>query len=220
MPDWVKDFWWDLTYVSSHAAFLLGWSARIEGRQNIPTTGPVLVIANHQSFFDPLLIGMSSPRSLSYLARKTLFDNRAFGFVIDVLNAVPVDQEGVGKEGIKTILSQLHEGRAVVVFPEGERTPDGQLKPLRPGISLLIKRVQAPIVPVGIAGAYDAWPRRQRLPRPAPLFLPPCKRTIAICVGRPLDGSHFAAMPREQIINELYGELNKVHQRAERLRRK
>src|SRR6185436_3601001 len=104
--------------------------------------------------------------------------NPLFAALIRSLNAVPIDQEGIGKDGIRTILEQLQLGRAVVVFPEGERTPDGRMLPLKPGIHLLIKRTQAPIVPVGIAGAFDAWPRGRRFPMPAPLFWPAGKGTI------------------------------------------
>jgi 1-acyl-sn-glycerol-3-phosphate acyltransferase len=219
MPEWFDYLWYEATWYLSFAGFTLGNSLRVEGWQHIPPTGPVLIIANHQSFWDPLLIGVTSRRHLSFLARKTLFRNPAFAWVIRRLSGVPIDQEGVGKEGIKTILKQLEQGRAVVVFPEGERTPDGKLHPLQPGIVLLIKRVQAPIVPVGIAGAYQAWPRTQRLPRPAPLFLPATDATMAVTVGKALDGRHYKDLPREQILQELFDELQKLQRRAERLRR-
>src|SRR5206468_936389 len=98
---------------------------------------------------------------------------------------------GVGKEGIRTILEQLQAGRAVLVFPEGSRTPDGKIHPLRPGIQLLIKRTQAPIVPIGIAGAYDALPIGRSYPHFAPLFLPAEKATIAVAIGRPLDSRRY-----------------------------
>ena len=75
-----------------------------------------------------------------------------------------------GKAGLQKTLALLDEGRAVLVFPEGERTHDGELEPFKAGISLLVKKVKAPIVPVGIAGAFDAWPRGRNRPRFAPLF--------------------------------------------------
>ncbi len=186
----------------------------------MPTTGPALLIANHQSFFDPPLVGLVAKRPLVYLARKTLFRNRFFSAFIRSLNAVPIDQEGVGKEGIRTIAEQLQLGRPVLVFPEGERTHNGSLGPLKPGIHLLIKRVQAPIVPVGIAGAFDAWPRSRRLPSFAPLCFPAMPGTIAVSMGKPVHSADFAEKPRQQVLSELFELIRAEHERAEKIRRK
>src|SRR5436190_16924901 len=143
---------------ATHLILLIGFSFRAAGRFNVPRRGPVLLIANHQSFIDPPAIGIAAPRHLHYLARKTLFKKGGMGLFLRVVNSVPIDQEGVGKDGMRAILARLEAGQAVLVFPEGERTPDGQVHPLRPGIGLLLKRVRAPIVPVAIAGAFEAWP--------------------------------------------------------------
>jgi 1-acyl-sn-glycerol-3-phosphate acyltransferase len=133
---------------------------------------------------------------------------------------VPVDQEGVAKEGMKTILEQLKAGRAVLVFPEGERTSTGELQPLKPGIYLLIKRITAPIVPIGIAGAFDAWPRTRKWPKLSPLFLPPTGADIAVCVGKPIPAERYRDMPRDQVLAELHEELKRVTTRAQQMRRK
>jgi 1-acyl-sn-glycerol-3-phosphate acyltransferase len=209
---------YETTYYAAAAGMTLGWSLRTEGRQHIPATGPALLIANHQSFFDPLLVGLGTRRHLCFLARKTLFERPAFSWLIRMLNAVPIDQEGVGKEGIKTILGQLQKGQSVVVFPEGSRTSDGRLQPLRPGIHLILKRTQSPIVPVGIAGAFDALPHWRSVPRLAPLFWPGCRATIAVSIGKPIPSQPIAAMPREQALVELFGVLETVWRRAEKLR--
>jgi 1-acyl-sn-glycerol-3-phosphate acyltransferase len=217
---WLADLWWRTVYFGTAAGFTLGFSLRIEGRHHVPRAGPALLIANHQSFLDPVLVGLAAPRPLCYLARKTLFRQRAFAGLIRSLNAVPIDQEGLGKEGLLTILEQLRAGKAVLVFPEGERTHDGAMHELRPGIQLLIKRARAPIVPVAIAGAYEAWPRWQPLPLPAPLFLPPGKGSLAVVARPALDASRLAVLPREQLLSELLLELKHAHERAEQLRRK
>jgi 1-acyl-sn-glycerol-3-phosphate acyltransferase len=220
MDSWLFHLWYEFCYTVSMAGFSLGLSLRTEGRHHVPKTGPALLIANHQSYLDPVLIGLASRRHLCYLARKTLFRHPLFRRLIESLNAVPIDQEGVGKEGIRTVLEQLRRGQAVVVFPEGERTPNGAMLPLKPGIALLIKRSSAPIVPIGIAGAYDALPRWRAFPELAPLFWPAGKAAIAVSVGKPLDGRRYADMNREQVLDELFKELQKVAGRAERLRRK
>lgn len=217
MGNW-RAWWYDTVHVVGMAAFTLGFSYRFAGTRNMPTSGPALVIANHQSFVDPWIVGMAVKRHLTYLARKTLFKNRFFAALIRSVNAVPIDQEGVGKEGIRAVLDVLDKGQAVLVFPEGSRTPDGQMHELRPGIHLLLKRARVPIVPVGIAGAYDAWPIWRRYPIPAPLFLPARPGTIAVVVGRPLDSQIIASLPREAALACLQDEIAKVQSRAERLR--
>ncbi|HYV38401.1 MAG TPA: lysophospholipid acyltransferase family protein [Gemmataceae bacterium] len=211
---------YEATYFAAMWGMMLGWSLRSTGRQHIPATGPALLVANHQSFIDPALVGLGTRRHLCYLARKTLFKNRAFAWLIRMLNAVPIDQEGVGKDGIKAILEQLQLGQAVVVFPEGNRTSDGNIAPLKAGIHLLIKRTQAPIVPVGIAGAYDAWPRWRKYPIPAPLFMPANRGCIAVSIGKPLEARRFAEMGREESMRELHGEIMAQWRKAENLRRK
>ncbi len=220
MSDWLSYLWYEGIYWVSMTVMTLGFSLRIEGRQRIPRRGPVLLIANHQSFVDPVLVGLAAPRPLCFLARKTLFRQPLFARLIRSLNAVPIDQEGLGKQGLQTIMEQLRAGRAVLVFPEGHRTADGAMQPLMPGIQLLIKRSQAPVVPVGIAGAFDAWPRWSPLPIPAPLFVPPGKGTMAVAVGRPIDAQRLLDLPREQFLDELAAELRKAQERAENLRRR
>lgn len=211
--------WHDTLYLGYHMAFTLGFSLRLQGERNMPLDGPALVVANHQSFLDPLLVGLCARRPLVYLARKTLFKNRLFAFMIRSLNAVPIDQEGVGKEGIRVILEQLSLGKAVVVFPEGERTPNGAMLPLKAGIHLLIKRTQAPIVPVGIAGAFDAWPRSRLLPILAPLAWPAGPGNLSVSLGKPLDARRYAELPREEALRELFDKIHDEQVRAEKLRR-
>lgn len=211
--------WHKFCYVVQSNVFTHGFSMRREGLHNVPMSGPVLVIANHQSFLDPVAMGVAFPRRLIYLARKSLFRNPVFSWLIRSLNAVPIDQEGVGKEGLRTIIDQLGQGQAVLVFPEGERTFNGRMLALKPGIHLLIKRTRAPILPVGIAGAFDAWPRTRTLPIPAPLCWPANRGTIAVSIGEPIDSQRFLTGPREAALTALFHEIDVVQRRAEKLRR-
>jgi 1-acyl-sn-glycerol-3-phosphate acyltransferase len=205
---------------ASYLVLLIGFSLRAAGRFNVPRRGPVLLIANHQSFLDPPAIGVAAPRHLHYLARKTLFKGGGPGILLRILNSVPIDQEGVGKDGMRNILQRLESGNAVLVFPEGERSTDGRMHPFRPGIGLLVKRVRAPIVPVAIAGAFDAWPRFQLLPIPAPLFLPPTRRTVAVVYGKPRDPATLDGLSREAMLEVLRDDIVAVSKQAEALRRK
>ncbi len=212
---WYSPWWW-----IAHAAMTLGFSFRMEGTRHIPRRGPVLLISNHQSVFDPIALGLVARRPLIYLSRKTLFHPPWFGWWIRSLGAEPVDQEGVAKEGLRAILKHLEAGAGVVVFPEGTRTETGALSPLKPGVQLLMRRARMPVVPVGIAGAFEALPYWKKVPKLSPLFGEARPSSIAVSVGRPLDSVRYAEMPREQMLAELTAELQKRKDRAEQLRRR
>ncbi|HET6572535.1 MAG TPA: lysophospholipid acyltransferase family protein [Fimbriiglobus sp.] len=207
------------THLAAFYAFTFGWSFRVAGRANLPRTGPALLVANHQSFADPALIGAAAPRWLTYLARSNLWHNRLLARVIDAYGAVPIDR-GFGKEGLQTVLDQLAQGRVVLMFPEGERTHTGELQPLKPGVSLLVKRVTCPIVPVGVAGSYQAWPRQGKWPRLDPLVLASRGRGIAVAFGAPIDPARYKGMDREAMLADLGAEVRKAFEMAERVRRK
>jgi 1-acyl-sn-glycerol-3-phosphate acyltransferase len=220
MSEKLGGLWYDFCYGICLAYFTLGHSFRFAGRRNVPMTGPVLLIANHESYIDPLLIGLAIPRRIAALARANLFHG-LFGRLLSSLNAFPVDQEGFAREGIQTMIDLLRKGHGVLVFPEGQRAWDGVMQPFRPGIHLIIKKTKPAIVPCGIAGAFETLPRTRHPPIPghSPLFMPPNKCTIAVSIGKPLDGARFAAMPREQAMAELFEEVKQQQERAEKLRR-
>ena len=218
-PNLTGRVWYDTVFWSSFTFFTFGFSLRRSGWANMPAAGPVLVVANHQSMFDPVLVGLASRRYLSFLARSTLFAQPGLGPVIRSLNAIPIDRN-VGKDGIQAVLDSLAAGRAVLMFPEGERTRTGAVQPLKAGVSLLIKRVTCPIVPVGIAGCFDAWSRFHTRPRFSPLLLPPGPSTIGLAVGEPIDPARYAGRPRDWVLDDLHRELVNWHAAADRLRRK
>jgi len=139
---------------------------RIEGGQHEPCEGGVLVVSNHQSHLDPVLVGVACRRQLNFLARETLFDFAPLGWLIRSLGGVPINREGSGLSGLKETLKRLKRQEMVLVFPEGTRSADGQLRPLKPGFCTLARRGKVAVLPVAVTGAYQAWPRRRRFPRP------------------------------------------------------
>ena len=140
---------------------------RATGRAHVPATGGVLVVSNHASFLDVFVLGITMPRQLRYVARASLFVP-VLGPVIHSVGAFPIDREGGGREGLKEALRRLKNGSAVLLFPEGTRSEDGELQPLKPGF-VALTRARLPIVPVGLAGTFEAWPRHSKYPRPYPL---------------------------------------------------
>jgi len=143
------------------------------GVANIPLQGPVIFAANHVSFLDPPLIGCLVPRTVSFLARHSLFEVPLFGPLIRYLHAVPVDRES-GAAGLRAILNRLHEGAGIILFPEGTRSPDGNLLPAKPGVGMTVLKSTAPVVPVRICGSFEAFGRTHWFPRP-------CK--VVVCFG-------------------------------------
>ena len=220
MHGFASYLWYETTYIVSGSVLTLGFSLRTEGRLNVPRKGPVLLIANHSSSLDPVLVGLSTRRHLRFLARKTLFAKPLVGALLRSLRAIPIDLDGSGREGLQAILDELLKGEAVLVFPEGTRTDDGNMSPFKPGIQFLIKRARPAIVPVGIAGAFEAWPYWKPLPKLSPLIFTPTNASIAVSVGKPLDGNIYAEMSREDSLVDLFDHVYQAKQNAENLRRR
>jgi len=174
-----------LTWLACRAYYALWHRWRVFNPERVPVAGPVILAANHASCLDPPLIGSGLPRAINYLARESLFRFPGFGAYLRALNCVPVDRDGAGAAGLKGILDRLHAGGAVILFPEGTRTADGQLKPARSGIGLTVIKSDAPVVPVRVFGTFAAWSRNQKLPRP---------RQVQVKYGVPMD---FRALREE-----------------------
>jgi 1-acyl-sn-glycerol-3-phosphate acyltransferase len=160
----LKFYWYECCRRPIYVAARLAYRARYTGVENIPKEGAVLMVSNHQSHFDPPFVGSGCPRQMNFLARDTLFTHPIFGKLLRSVNAIPIDREGGGLAGIKETLRRLKRGEAVLVFPEGTRSPDGEIRPFLPGFTALAVRGNATIVPAAIEGAFDAWPRWRRFP--------------------------------------------------------
>lgn len=207
-------------YGFSFWTLTLGFGIRVGGRGNMPSTGPVLLLANHQSFLDPWFVALAvAPRKVTHLARSNLFNGRWFEKTIRYLGAIPIDR-GFGRDGLRQVLAHLDQGAVVVVFAEGERCHTGQIQPLKAGVGLLASRTHAPIVPVGIAGAFDMWPRHAKLPLPNPLVMPNRGRSVALHLGECIPPSTYHGQDREAILKDLQGRIAAAQHEAERIRRK
>jgi 1-acyl-sn-glycerol-3-phosphate acyltransferase len=155
--------------------FYFRW--RVFNAERVPLTGPVILAANHASFLDPPLIGSGLRRGINYLARESLFRFPGMGALLRSWQVVPVDRDGGGAAGLKTILDRLLAGGAIILFPEGTRTYDGRLQPARSGIGLTVIKSDAVVIPVRTFGTFEAYGRNQKFPRPFP---------VAVKYGEPM----------------------------------
>jgi 1-acyl-sn-glycerol-3-phosphate acyltransferase len=134
----------------------------VRGLENVPKSGPFLLISNHQSFLDPILVQAVCPRILHSMAKSTQFGSRMFRKLLTQLYAFPVRRFEVDPQAVRQILRRLKQGNGVAVYIEGERSWDGQLQTPRFGTVRVALKAGVPIIPVRIDGAYDAWPRWDR----------------------------------------------------------
>jgi len=131
---------------------------------------------------------------MNYLARETLFCFAPLGWLIRTLDAIPIDRDGLGLNGIKESLRRLKRGEMVLIFPEGTRTRDGEIAPFRPGFTALAARSKAWILPVAIEGAFAAWPRSRKLPSLG---------TIHVVFGKPFPPEEVAGCGERELVAEV-----------------
>lgn len=128
------------------------------GRRNVPRRGPLLILANHCSNSDPVIVQWACPRLAHFMARTQLFDMPRIGDFMRWWKAFPVLQSSADTGALKTALQLLEEGRCVVVFPEGQLSPDGSLIELLPGVALIARKSGAPVVCCGLRGTEKVMP--------------------------------------------------------------
>ncbi|MSU24467.1 MAG: 1-acyl-sn-glycerol-3-phosphate acyltransferase [Opitutus sp.] len=160
----------DRVYGLSHyfASVLYGMFFRgdLVGLENLPVTGGFIVAANHASHLDPFILGQHVPRQIAFFARKTLWKPGLPAWWLNAVGVIPVDRDG-GSDvaGIKRVLQALAQQKIIFLFPEGTRSPDGQLQRPKPGVGLFACRTQVPVVPARLFGTFEAF-SKGGLPRP------------------------------------------------------
>ena len=170
--------WYWIGFSYAWILFRIGFRLKVVGKSRIREAwkvGGVLIVANHTSYFDPPVIGVAYGKKTAFLARKTLFKKGFFAWLYPRLNAIPVDQEKGDMTSLKRIIKELRSGNPVLIFPEGERSLDGEVKKGEAGVGLVIAKTKAPVLPMRVFGAYEALPRESK----APKFF----TQITVCVG-------------------------------------
>lgn len=166
--------------------------------------GGAIIAPNHVSYLDPQLVCGSWPGPLSFFAGSRQFEKPVVGLLLRLLCCYPVEK---GKElsTIRTAIGLLSEGKRVVVFPEGTRSEDGTLQPLRNGVAFLALQSQCPIVPCYVGGSYEAWPKGQRWPR--------FRGVTTVCrFGKPISPCDADGTPlsKEALNEQLYDALRRL----------
>ena len=190
---------------------------RVYGAENVPLTGGVILPANHASYLDPFLIGSGLKRAINYLGRESLFRFPGVGALLRSWNAVPVDRDGGGAKGLKTILNRLLNGGGIILFPEGTRTKDGKLQPARSGIGLTVIKSTAPVVPVRVFGTFEAYGRHITIPRPY---------RVTVKYGKPMNFEALRAEAQtcdktrlkeiyQQVADEIMAAIGKLEPKAD-----
>jgi 1-acyl-sn-glycerol-3-phosphate acyltransferase len=198
---------WRILQVIARIFTTVWFNFKTYGRENVPATGGVLLLSNHQSYLDPVLVAVQLKRPVSFMARSSLFKNPFFARFIRSLNAFPVRLGRGDVSAIKECVRQLEEGKALNVYPEGTRTLTGEIGPIEKGIALVIRRAGVPVVPVAIDGSFEAWPKGKILFHP---------HQIRLIYGKPMLlhelGGDEIVLRLEQALSGLLVELR--HMRA------
>lgn len=202
--------WYTVCQQGARAVFVTVFGVRVYHRERMPRTGGVLVVANHQSYLDPILAALGTDRPLHPMARESLFRFAPFGWLIRSLNAFPVRRESADVGAIREALRRLKAGSVVLVFPEGTRTRDGSIGRLQRGPVMMAARARVPIMPMVIDGAFEAWPRASLLPLP---------HRIRVACGRAIEAADLVGAEAEAVIGSLAAEMAALQAELRRLPR-
>lgn len=200
------EMWYHFCWSIAWFVLKFGFRVRYRGCRNVPGKGPVLVVANHQSYLDPPAIGAGIWRRMNYLARKELFTFKPFALLIASVDAIPLDQNGIGFQGIKETMRRLRNKEMVLIFPEGKRSDDGQMTPFMKGYVNMAVKTGAVIVPAAIIGAFEAFPRQKKFPS---IFKP----AIRVEYGKGIAPEDYSGMKEEDLHNLVERRVMEIFQK-------
>lgn len=182
---------------------------RFKGRHNIPVRGPALVVCNHVSFMDALVLGGASPRPLRFLMDQPIYESPWLNWWFRIVGAIPVDSDrrdpGNVRRALNEVSHALRQGEVVMLFPEGRLTPDGEIQRFRRGLDMILARDPVPVVPAGLAGLWGSWTSHRggraltKLPRRF-------RARVALTFGEPLSPREARSAQIEVRVCELKAE--------------
>jgi 1-acyl-sn-glycerol-3-phosphate acyltransferase len=169
--------------------FRIWYGLRAHGVDKLPEGGGYILAVNHQSFFDPMLIGCPVPHYITFMARDTLWNSRFFSFTSWLLQCViPIKRGTADRGALREAVRRIESGWVILMFPEATRTRTGQLNPIKAGPAFIAERCQAPIVPAIMKGAFEVWPKGRMIPS----LLPWPFNHLRVIYGEPIYMEDYA----------------------------
>lgn len=180
-----RNLHWTVLQAIFRLVFSVWLRYRARGLRNVPPEGGGVVLVNHLSFLDPLLVGLPLSRPVSFLARDSLFRVPLVGWVLRNTYVMPINRDAASTTSIREAVARLKHGFLVGIFPEGTRSGDGAVGEFKPGFLALVRRSGLPVYPVGVAGTHHAMPRGRIALR---------RRQVCVVFGKPIEVSELAAL--------------------------
>jgi len=199
--NWLCLLWQRIGHFVSVGILSILYRVKIFGKENVPQDGPLLVVCNHQSFFDPMFSQTWVWRPFYFVPRHTLLQIPFWGRLIRSFFVIPIRPGQADVAAMKTIINYLKQGKAVCLYPEGTRTYDGRIGQVKPGFGLMSRRSGACVLPVVIDGMFEAWPRTQKYPRLG---------RVGVMYGKPFSAEQIKALGDEAFAEELTKTLRQV----------
>jgi long-chain acyl-CoA synthetase len=183
-------------------AFRMIWGLKVSGTENIPKTGKCILCVNHSSYLDAFIVEASMPanlrKGLFFIGFRAYFEQPFIKNIIKYIRVIPIDPGMHFVEAMQASSYVLKNNKMVCIFPEAQRTIDGDIKEFKKGVGILAKELNILLVPVLITGSYEAWPRTRPLPKP---------HQITITFGRPFACSELKKQGMESGAEDEYGAI-------------
>lgn len=192
-------WWYRFLWMLGIIIFKLMFGLEIEGRGKIPLKGAAVLAANHRSYLDPVVLALTTPRRINFIAKEELFQNPLFGKIITSLGAFPLKREKMDKSAYKKAIQILREGRILALFPEGTRSISGKLGNLKGGFIRIAIHCRVPVIPVVIRGTEKALPPGKKCVK---------LKKIRVKVGEPVK-IYSEGKEKDKIVQNLLQDLRK-----------
>ena len=185
----------------------------VTGLENVPRTGPIIVVCNHLSFVDSIFLPLMIDRQMAFLAKSDYFTGKGLKgwlvrFFMTSAGQLPIDRSGgkASEASLNAGLQILAEGGVLAIYPEGTRSPDGRMYRGRTGVARMILEAHVPVIPAAVIGTEKVMPLGSTIPK---------VHRVGVVIGKPLDFSRFEGMESDRFVlrsitDEIIYEMNKL----------